>query len=645
MKNNLIPTIVCCLCFCALALGLTGCKSNTEQSESTSSEATTQAEEPSQDMETKTQIEETAQVIEDTRLAFEPMDEIVYPYIDVVREYLEAGAEADINSYEFHVQLQAKPITVSWQLSDATAESYKLEISTQKDYSNAEAIEISGNEASYDLKFLLRDTQYYLRLTVPGQDTLCAEMTFKTAYLGPRFLDVGGLYQNCRDLGGYRVGDKTLLCNMIIRGSSPDNCSSAASNTFTAEGQEFLHKTVRIKTQLDLRGSGENCGRTKSSFPKAGYVQVPLTAYAQCFSASQAELYAQAFRVFADPENYPIYFHCAGGADRTGTVAAILLAYLGVSEDEIIQDYVVTSFSPVCASQAARSRENILAVLRGLNVYSGDTLSEKARSYLISIGVTQRELFNIKAIMFGESLEGFVPTVDHGIKSITRYYSTASGDDFVFELVDSIELSEVLLDDRAVEFNQNGRTVTVSSASMASLTDGSHTVTAVFSDGECTSVPLSVNFIDLTGDLQVVKLTEDGEQTTIYIEASTTVFHEINWHFHTRRSTLYPDVEPNIKINGKTIAELNDTTNMSSYTWTMFPGSDDQRHRVPADIYATGNTMKLVLRTEWLADYLDGQELSITLCKGMRYTVNGQSYRVLSDITYRYTNGIWVKVI
>ncbi len=588
----------------------------------------------------ETHTEET----ESSPLAFEPMDDVVYPYIDAVRAYLEAGAEADVNDYDYHVDIQAKPITVTWHLNGETVQKYKLEISTESDYSHAETVEIAGNKTSYDLKYLLRDTQYYLRLTVPGQDTLCAETTFKTAYLGPRFLDVGGFCQNCRDLGGYKVGDKTLRYNMVIRGSSPDNCSSASTNTFTREGRVFLNETVGIRTQLDLRGSAENCGRTESSFSGATYVHVPLTAYTQCFSASQAELYAQAFRTFADPENYPIYIHCAGGADRTGTVAAILLAYLGVSEDEVVQDYVVTSFSPVCAEQAARVRENILAVLDGLDVYEGETLGEKARSYLVSLGLTQQELFNIKAIMFGDSLEDFVPTVDHGVQATSRFYSTTSGEDYSFDLNDNIALSDVLIDAQSVAFRQDERSVTIPATSMAALSDGVHTVTAVFSDGERTTISLSVNFMDLTGDLQVTRIEEDGELTYVYISASSAVFNGIDWHFHTRRSTLFPDVEPNIKINGETVADINDNTDMSGYTWTKSPGSTDTRHRVPVDIYASGNTMKLVLRTEWLAEYLDGQELSITICAGMNYTIDGQTCKVLSDITYRYTNGVWVKV-
>ena len=39
-----------------------------------------------------------------------------------------------------------------------------------------------------------------------------------------------------------------------------------------------------------------------------------------------------------------VYFHCAGGADRTGTLAFLIEALLGVSESDLSKDYELTSF-------------------------------------------------------------------------------------------------------------------------------------------------------------------------------------------------------------------------------------------------------------------------------------------------------------
>ena len=39
----------------------------------------------------------------------------------------------------------------------------------------------------------------------------------------------------------------------------------------------------------------------------------------------------------ADENRYPVYIHCTGGADRTGTLAFLINALLGVGEDDLIR--------------------------------------------------------------------------------------------------------------------------------------------------------------------------------------------------------------------------------------------------------------------------------------------------------------------
>jgi protein-tyrosine phosphatase len=45
----------------------------------------------------------------------------------------------------------------------------------------------------------------------------------------------------------------------------------------------------------------------------------------------------------ADRSRLPAVFHCAAGKDRTGMVAALLLSILGVDEEDILDDYELTS--------------------------------------------------------------------------------------------------------------------------------------------------------------------------------------------------------------------------------------------------------------------------------------------------------------
>jgi protein-tyrosine phosphatase len=50
-----------------------------------------------------------------------------------------------------------------------------------------------------------------------------------------------------------------------------------------------------------------------------------------------------ALRVIADPALAPVIVHCMAGKDRTGTVCALTLSLLGVSDEDIASDYALTT--------------------------------------------------------------------------------------------------------------------------------------------------------------------------------------------------------------------------------------------------------------------------------------------------------------
>ena len=566
--------------------------------------------------------------------------------IDAVRDYLSSPAEVDVGSFDYHVKLQAQPVAISWALEgDASLAHWQVEVSEHPDFTDASVTEVRKNESTYEIRFLKPGTTYYVRVSASGGDAVSAEGSFRTLDVGPRFLDVGGTYNNCRDLGGYNVGGKQVLYDKVIRGSSPDDCRNASSVTLTKEGKSFLMKTVPIRTQIDLRGEAENCGRTDSTFKGAKYVHIPLDAYAQCFAASQADNYRDTFRLLADPENYPVYIHCVGGADRTGTVAALLLALLGVDEDDIIRDYALTTFSPVCSSQAPRSRDNIMPVLNGLKSYRGSTTAERCASYLSSLGVTQEEIFRIRAIMFGEDPDAYVYVPDHGVASADRCIGTTAGTPFVFKLNDLLTVKSVSVGGTAVAFTQDGKTVTVPADALTALPEGTAPVSVGFEDGEMTEFTVNVGFIDVSGMLQVSKTETKGDYTYVYVTADEPIFADVAYHFHTRRTTEFPDVEPHILINGISVAYLDDNVDLKNDEWVSSPGSTDPRHRVAVSINASGTDMKLLIRTDWLTRYLAGDPFILTFEAGLSFTAGSSDCRVLEDVTYQYTDeGIWMKI-
>ena len=62
-------------------------------------------------------------------------------------------------------------------------------------------------------------------------------------------------------------------------------------------------------------------------------------------SASEAArtAYAQMYERIADPANLATVFHCSAGKDRTGWAAASFLSLLGVPQDVVFEDYLLSN--------------------------------------------------------------------------------------------------------------------------------------------------------------------------------------------------------------------------------------------------------------------------------------------------------------
>ena len=53
--------------------------------------------------------------------------------------------------------------------------------------------------------------------------------------------------------------------------------------------------------------------------------------------------FATVVELVANPAGHPVAFFCAGGKDRTGLVAALVLGALGVADEAIAADYALTA--------------------------------------------------------------------------------------------------------------------------------------------------------------------------------------------------------------------------------------------------------------------------------------------------------------
>ena len=90
--------------------------------------------------------------------------------------------------------------------------------------------------------------------------------------------------------------------------------------------------------------------------------------------------------------------HCGGGMDRTGYFSFVLNGLLGVVEEDLYRDYILSSFSYIATQP--RVAATVTEYLEAVNAYSGDTLQARFYNYLhLEHGVPTEDLDNVIRIM------------------------------------------------------------------------------------------------------------------------------------------------------------------------------------------------------------------------------------------------------
>jgi protein-tyrosine phosphatase len=214
--------------------------------------------------------------------------------------------------------------------------------------------------------------------------------TFTTDGTPPRWIAVDGI-TNVRDNGGWRTaGGRRMKQGLIYRGSEMDT-----HVTITGAGIRTMLDELHIKTDLDLRG--EAVGKVTES-PLGRTVDfrlIPVRAYAEFLEDVHKPVTKAVFDLLADETAYPLYYHCWGGADRTGTIAYLLEALLGVPEDDLILDYELTSLS--IWGNRERNSSLFSAFEEQLRTYDEDgTPQSRAEAYLLSCGVTPETIEKLR---------------------------------------------------------------------------------------------------------------------------------------------------------------------------------------------------------------------------------------------------------
>ena len=243
---------------------------------------------------------------------------------------------------------------------------------------------------------------------------------FKTAGYAPRTLRIDGV-ANSRDLGGrVGLGGRRVRQGLVFRtaglnaNATPVNPAGKKKTAdgkdvvskerkkgkvlITETGKRYMLDVLGIRTDIDLRSSGETFGMTGSPLGDGcRWVRHSSCCYGNMDSEKGRKAFAAVFRLFLDRRNYPILFHCIGGKDRTGSLAFILNGLLGVSENELYLDWEATGFWNRRTDFVHKGLLDNL--VKCFDKYEGGTINDRICAYVKSTGFTDADIEVFRVIM------------------------------------------------------------------------------------------------------------------------------------------------------------------------------------------------------------------------------------------------------
>lgn len=163
---------------------------------------------------------------------------------------------------------------------------------------------------------------------------------------------------NFRDLGGYPTADgQVVRWGRLYRSDSLGKLAGADWDRFLGLGVGAVID-LRYPWEIDAKGrvpEHPTLAYRNLSIEHRPYDQPSLGPEVETgpFLAERFMEVAQdgvkelrqALDVIAAPDAGPVVFHCASGKDRTGQLAALVLALLGVPDDVIVEDFTLTELA------------------------------------------------------------------------------------------------------------------------------------------------------------------------------------------------------------------------------------------------------------------------------------------------------------
>jgi len=235
---------------------------------------------------------------------------------------------------------------------------------------------------------------------------------------------------NIRDIGGKKTHDgRTVKYGLLYRGFEINKRNYIVHNTRDDHGclharnlfksDYSFYYDLGFKVEIDFRFDNESGYQLESDLNskeyQIDYFRYPLDGYTKLFDeiASNQRYKEQIcilFNHIANADKKPLYLHCWGGADRTGTICLLLEMILGVTMADIVIDYELTAFYgnitrfkayDVQKDPGYRENNNMHQVMEWISKYKkrNETIQDAIIRYLINdVGVLPNNIKKIQEI-------------------------------------------------------------------------------------------------------------------------------------------------------------------------------------------------------------------------------------------------------
>ena len=344
-----------------------------------------------------------------------------------------------LNRNDYSNKTENYPIQLTWSNGDVTFDSAKLKYWSEPDQSDLREVELGANATSASLANLYRATKYKVQL-VTSDGKASQSYEFKTGDY-PRTISMGGI-GNVRDVGGYPTsyGVRTKQ-GLIYRGMEIIDVSiSGHSVNYSASVEEANQKYMNIGHEIDLKGDDTfnagnySCLKQADGTTPIKFSHLQVVAY-DGFLTSDVSLghLPEIFKILAKADEDKVYFHCWGGADRTGMVAFFLNAILGVSYTDLIEDFEITTETN--NKRCHMHNSDNAHFPKFLNEYINKTtygydptksVNKNCEKFLLDHGVSADDIERIREIM----LPGYTKDMEEKLPTYTMKEGSVASDDF-----------------------------------------------------------------------------------------------------------------------------------------------------------------------------------------------------------------------